>query len=114
MFLAGLEKGIVSPGALESMAGLKTGETRDIILAGAWPLAALPEDMLRALRRVAGAASLSTHELRAFQRDGTSVSVDLLGAHQRFGELYWIFSGTNAVAVKALDVRGRVISTIHL
>ena len=60
MFLAGLEKGIVSPGALESMAGLKTGETRDIILAGAWPLAALPEDMLRALRRVAGAASLST------------------------------------------------------
>ena len=70
-FLASLEKGIVSPEALEAMVGLKTGETREVILAGAWPLTALPEDLFRALCQAASGAKLAT--IRTFGDDVAGV-----------------------------------------
>ncbi len=63
-FLAGLDKGIVAPEALEEMAGLRQSETREALLAAVWPLAALPEDLCRALCQAANGAKLKT--IRAF------------------------------------------------
>lgn len=63
-FLAALDNGAVSTDALETMAGLRAGDTRDAILTAAWPLAALPMDMMCALSQAAGGAKLKT--IRAF------------------------------------------------
>jgi ATP-dependent helicase/nuclease subunit A len=63
-FLAGLDRGDIKPSMLEAMAGIGPNETRGAILAAAWPLAALPEDLLRNLCRAAGGAKLKS--IRAF------------------------------------------------
>jgi hypothetical protein len=62
---------------------------------------------------VVGGASLATHELRGFRRDGTSFSIVILGGQQHFGELYWINSDTNIVKIEAMDRDGRLIGDIR-